>query len=365
MSPPDDKKGPATLPQQVPEVAPPKPVEPLVQVPPLEEGPRRLTRRELMQVATTSAVALGTVGAAAALTDRKAASLMPEEGSNNKKLLSIKDHRIVLPPGSNQMAIVHGADAAVNAQKAVEALGGMGVFVKPGDKVLIKPNVGWNRLPEQAANTNPDVVAAVVRMVKAAGAAKIWVADVPVNTADRCFDRSGIRKAAGEAGATVVMPDGTTFREVAVGGSLLKVADVLFPFVEADKIINLPLVKQHSLSGATLSMKNWYGALGGHRVRLHQEIHKSIADLAAMVKPTLTLLDATRILTGNGPSGGSLDDVKRMDLLAASTDEVALDAWGITLLGVTREAAKFIDEAEKAGLGKSDYKSLKLAEVNG
>jgi uncharacterized protein (DUF362 family) len=247
----------------------------------------------------------------------------------------------------------------------VEALGGMGVFVRPGEKVLIKPNVGWNRLPEQAANTNPEVVAAVVRMVKAAGASVVWVADVPVNTADRCFERSGIKKAAGEAGAKLVLPEEINFREVEVGGKLLRAADVLYPFVEADKIINLPLVKQHSLSGATLCMKNWYGALGGHRVRLHQEIHKSIADLAAMVKPTLTLLDATRILTGNGPSGGSLDDVKRLDLLAASTNEVALDAWGITLLGVTREVAGFITEAEHSGLGTSDYKSLKLVEVSG
>jgi len=343
-----------------PESPPSCPAPSPVQVP---QGPRKLSRRELIQVATTSAVALGTIGVAAALTDRRAGGA--GEGGATRPLLKIKDHRIVLPPGSNQMAIVHGPDAAVNAQKAVEALGGMGVFVRPGDKVLIKPNVGWNRLPEQAANTNPEVVAAVVRMVKAAGASVIWVGDVPVNTADRCFERSGIKKAAGEAGAKIVMPDETNFREVEVGGRLLRVADVLYPFVEADKIINLPLVKQHSLSGATLCMKNWYGALGGHRVRLHQEIHKSIADLAAMVKPTLTILDATRILTGNGPSGGSLDDVKRMDLLAASTDEVALDAWGITLLGVTREVAGFITEAEHAGLGKSDYKSLKLVEVGG
>jgi len=362
MSPPDDK-APAPQPQQVPQQVPEPRREPLVQVPPLEAGPRRLTRRELLQVATTTAVAVGTVGAAAALTDRRAAAAAGKGGA--EKLPTLKDHRVALPPGSNQMVIVHGADAAVNAQKAVEALGGMGVFVRPGDRVLVKPNVGWNRLPEQAANTNPEVVAAVVRMVKAAGAAKIWVADVPVNTADRCFERSGIRKAAGEAGATVVMPDATAFREVAVGGRLLEVADVLFPFVEADKIINLPLVKQHSLSGATLCMKNWYGALGGHRVRLHQEIHRSIADLAAMVKPTLTLLDATRVLTGNGPSGGSLDDVKRMDLLAASTDEVALDAWGITLLGVSREEAGFIAEGEAAGLGTADFKRLKLAQVDG
>ncbi|MBI5547071.1 MAG: DUF362 domain-containing protein [Deltaproteobacteria bacterium] len=333
-------------------------IAPLVEVPPLEPERRRFSRREVLQIAATSAAGVLTVGAAAALYDRQPAKAAAV-------LAKIRDHRVALPRGANQMAIVRGADAAANVRKAVEALGGIGAFVKSGEKVLIKPNVGWNRLAEQAANTNPEVVAEVVRMVKAAGASTVWVADVPVNTADRCFERSGIKKAAGEAGATLVLPDAIHFREVEVGGKLLRSAQVLYPFVEADKIINLPIVKQHSLSGATLSMKNWYGALGGHRVRLHQDIHKSIVDLAAMVKPTLTILDATRILMGNGPSGGSLDDVKRMDLIAASADEVALDAWGITMLGVAREEAGFLDEAERAGLGTCDYKSLKLVEVSG
>jgi uncharacterized protein (DUF362 family) len=336
----------------------PAPAAPLLQAPPPgEAATRALTRRQLLQVAATSAAGLATAGLAAALYDRQPGRV--------GALPRIKDHRVERPAGAQQMAIVHGADAARNAVKAVEALGGMGAFVKSGEKVLVKPNVGWNRLPEQAANTNPDVVAAVVRMARDAGASVVWVADVPVNTADRCFERSGIGRAALQAGAKLVLPDKPNFREVDVAGRLLKTAEVLFPFVEADRIINLPLVKQHSLSGATLSMKNWYGALGGHRVRLHQEIHRSIADLAAMVKPTLTLLDATRILTGNGPSGGSLDDVKRLDLLAASTDEVALDAWGLGLLGVPREAAGFVDEAERAGLGRADWKSLKPAEVDG
>jgi uncharacterized protein (DUF362 family) len=339
MSAPDDK---------APEVA---------SAPAAVAGRKGLTRRELMQVLATSAAAAATIGLAAVLNDRPV--------GRHGALVKIKDHRVALAPGANQMAIVHGPDAAANVRKAIEALGGIGAFIKSGEKVLIKPNVGWNRLPEQAANSNPEVVAEVVRMVKAAGASVVWVADVPVNTADRCFERSGIRKAAGEAGAKVVLPDETNFREVEVGGKILRTAEVLYPFVEADRIINLPVVKQHGLSGATLSMKNWYGALGGHRVRLHQDIHKSIADLAVMIKPTLTILDATRILTGNGPSGGSLDDVKKLDLLAASADEVALDAWGITLLGVPREAAMWITEAEHAGIGTSDYKSLKLVDVGG
>jgi uncharacterized protein (DUF362 family) len=318
----------------------------------------RFTRREILQMSATGAAAATTVGLAALLHDRQV--------SRAATLAKIKDHRVALPPGANQMVIVKGESAAANVRKAVEALGGISVFVKKGEKVFIKPNVGWNRTPDQAANTNPEIVAEVVRLVKAAGASVVWVGDVPVNTADRCFEHSGIKKAVGEAGGTLVMPDANNFRDVEVGGKVLRTAGVLYPFVEADKIINLPIVKQHSLTGATLSMKNWYGALGGmHRVSLHQQIHRAIVDLAAMVKPTLTIMDATRILTGNGPSGGSLDDVKKLDLLAASADEVALDAWGITLLGVPREAAMWITEAEHAGIGTSDYKSLKLVDVGG
>lgn len=353
MSPPEEKKSP--VPQLDPRTSE-KPGLPLVEVPPPEPDRRRFGRRELLQIGATSAAALATVGLAAALVDRKPASA-------RARLLKIKDHRVERPAGANQMAIVHGGDAAANVRRAVEALGGMAAFVRPGEKVLLKPNIGWNRLPEQAANTHPDVVAEVVRMVKAAGASVVWVADVPVNTADRCFERSGIQKAAGAAGAKLVLPDATAFREVEVGGKTLRVAEVLYPFVEADRIINLPIAKQHSLSGFTGAMKNWYGALGGHRVRLHQDIFTSIVDLSAMVKPTLTILDATRILTGNGPSGGSLDDVKRLDLVAASTDEVALDAWGLTLLGLTRDAVGSVGQGEKSGLGTSDYKSLKLVQV--
>jgi uncharacterized protein (DUF362 family) len=207
------------------------------------------------------------------------------------------------------------------------------VSFKRGERVVIKPNIGWNRLPEQAANTNPEVVAEVVRLVAAAGASKIWVTDASVNTAEQCFARSGIEKAAKAAGATVVRPDATAFREVDVSGKLLRTADVLFPFVEADRVINVPVVKQHGLSGATMAMKNWYGMLGGQRVKLHQNIHLSIVDLASMIKPTLTIMDATRILLANGPTGGSLSDVKMMDTIAVSSDEVALDAFGASLLG--------------------------------
>jgi uncharacterized protein (DUF362 family) len=310
----------------------------------------------VLRVATCAIAGAATVGLAAALHDHGAAP-------RRRRLARLRDHRVPRAPGAADFAIARGQDAAELVRRAVEALGGMAAFVRRGERVVIKPNVAWNRLPEQAANTNPEVVKALVRLCLGAGAATVWVTDNPVNTADRCFDRSGIQKAAAEAGARVVLPDRTSFREVEVGGRLLRVADVLYPLLEADRVINVPIVKQHGLCGATLAMKNWYGVIGGQRVRLHQEIHRSIVELAQMVRPTLTILDATRVLVANGPTGGNLADVKRLDTIAASGDEVALDAFGASLLGLEPTAVGSIALGEQAGLGRADYKSLKLVEV--
>ena len=312
----------------------------------------------MLQIAATTGVGAGVLGGGLYLRHRYD---LPRGGPS----LVIKDHRVERPAGLLQFAIARGPDPAKNVRRAVEAMGGMGAFVKSGDRVVLKPNVGWNRLPEQAANTNPDVVAEVVRMVRAAGASKVWVTDFPVNAPERCFERSGIRKATGDAGGTLVMPDGNAFREVAVQGAVLKAADVLWPFVEADKVINLPVAKHHGLSRATLSMKNWYGVLGGHRVRLHQDLHRSIVDLAMMVKPTLTVLDATRLLMANGPTGGSLADVKRYDAVAVGVDQVAIDAFGAELLGLMPSDVGFIVEAEKVGLGVANWKSLRYEDIPG
>ncbi len=317
-----------------------------------------MNRRALFRVGLTAAMAAGSVALGLGLSAR-------DHHGKSKTLPKLKDHRVQKIQGTVEMAIARGSDAAANVRRAVEAMGGMGRFVKRGERVVIKPNIGWNRLPEQAANTNPDVVAEVVRLVAAAGAGKIWVTDVSVNTPEQCFARSGIEKAAKAAGATVVRPDAPAFREVDVAGKLLRTADVLFPFVEADRVINIPVVKQHGLSGATMAMKNWYGMLGGQRVKLHQNIHLSIVDLASMIKPTLTVMDATRILLANGPTGGSLADVKEMDTIAVSCDEVALDAFGAGLLGLSPASLGFIVEGVKAGLGTSEWRSLKTVELGG
>lgn len=321
-----------------------------------EAPPPLYTRRQVLgRIAGAAAAATGAAGLGIALLDR--------EPGPAERPVRIRDHRVERPPGALGMAIARGRDPAVNVRRAVEAMGGMGAFVKKGERVVVKPNVGWNRLPEQAANTDPEVVAELVRLVLAAGAAQVWVADVPVNTPDRCFARSGIAEAASRAGARVVLPGASAFRPVEVVGEALRVADVLWPFVEADRVINVPVAKQHGLSRATLAMKNWYGVLGGHRARLHQDIHRSVVDLAAMMKPTLTVLDATRVLLANGPSGGSLDDVRRLDTVAVSGDEVALDALGASLLGFAPEEVGSIALGERAGLGRADWRALKVEEI--
>jgi uncharacterized protein (DUF362 family) len=325
--------------------------------PPDPERDPAYTRRQILR---TAAAATVTAAAAAFLYERHPGGSSP---GRTEDLPRVPDHRVQAQGDASKMAIVRGPDAGENVRRAIEAIGGIQAFVGRGESVVIKPNVGWNRMPEQAANTNPEVVAAVITAVKGAGASKIWVFDVPVNNAERCFARSGIEEAARAAGATVLIPGSDDFRPVRVGGATLNTAQVFWALLEADRVINVPVVKHHGLTGATLAMKNWYGVLGGHRTLLHQDIHRSVVDLAMMVKPTFTVLDGTRVLMANGPSGGSLDDVKTMNVVAASRDEVAIDAFGATLLGRHARDLAFIGLAEQKGLGTSDYRSLDPVEI--
>ena len=226
-----------------------------------------------------------------------------------------------------EMAVVQGDDPAALARRAIEELGGIRRFISRGDLVVLKPNAGWDRTVDQAANTNPLVVAAVCRLCLEAGARRVIVTDVTINDARATFARSGIAAAARAAGADLILPEDRLFREVDLGGHVLNAWPVLEPFLNADKMINIPIAKHHSLTGATLGMKNWFGILGGPRQHLHQQIDESLADLADFMRPTLTIIDAYRVLMRNGPSGGSLADVALRKTLLAGTDPVMLDAY--------------------------------------
>ncbi|NOZ78497.1 MAG: DUF362 domain-containing protein [Acidobacteria bacterium] len=258
-----------------------------------------------------------------------------------------------LPPG----VIARGSDPAANVRRALDALGGVDRFVARGHTVLIKPNVGWDRLPEQAADTNPQVVAELVRLSLAAGARRVIVADISCNDPARSFEHSGIGPAARAAGAIVLVGPKIRLVRTRTGGPAAGL-EVMEALLDADRVINVPVVKQHSLSLATLGMKNWFGVLGRGRARLHQNINHSIAELAATFRPTLTVIDATRILTANGPQGGSLADVREVHALAAGIDPVACDAWGATLLGLEPRRVGYIAAAEGRGLGRADPRLL-------
>ena len=238
----------------------------------------------------------------------------------------------------------------------------MSRFVSRQDVVVIKPNIAWDRTPEQAANTNPELVAEVVRQCWQAGAKRVVVTDVSCNEPRRCFQRSGIQAAALAAGAEVILPDPELFREVELGGVVLKTWPVFTPFLEADKVINLPIAKHHSLLGVTIGMKNWYGILGGQRNRLHQQINQSLVDLANFMLPTVTILDGYRILLRNGPTGGSLEDVATKKTVVASTDPVALDAWvAKSWWNLDPEHLPYLGMAADRGLGTVAYEAVPLA----
>jgi uncharacterized protein (DUF362 family) len=276
------------------------------------------------------------------------------------------------PPATRESAtfgVARGSDPGSIVRKAVEMIGGMPSFISKDDVVFIKPNISWDKNPEQAATTNPEVVRAVVDMVFEAGAGKIIVADNACNDARRTYKRSRIKESAESAGAQVPYMEKRKFVSMNIGGSVIKDWEVYREAIEADKIINLPVAKHHGLSNVTLSMKNLMGLIGGRRDLLHQNLPESVVDLTVFFKPTLTILDAVRLLKANGPQGSTLKDVVTLNTVAASTDPVKIDAFGISLFGDAifsndPEAFPHINEAVKRGLGTPDYSGEGYLETN-
>lgn len=321
---------------------------------PETEPPAPLDRREaLLRILRLAGLSAGTAAAAYWLSTR---STHPTE---QVVVAAHRSHTVPPNPAFPDMAVIRGGEPRQLVQRALQELGGINRFVSRADVVIVKPNIAWDRTPEQAANTNPELVAEVVRQCWSAGAKKVIVTDVSCNDPRRCFQRSGIADAARTEGADVLLPDPSKFKEVDLGGDLLQDWPVFQPFLEADKIINLPIAKHHSLTGATLGMKNWYGILGGQRHRLHQQIHQSLVDLADFVRPTLTLIDCYRVLLRNGPTGGNLEDVLLKKTLVGSTDPVAVDAYvAKAYWNLEATALPYLKMAEDRGLGSLAFEKL-------
>lgn len=306
---------------------------------------------------------LGGAGAAAA---GLAVWLNGRSRREETTVAAVRKPSFTVPPDARlpQLVVSQGEDPRQLVRAALGELGGISRFISRGDVVVLKPNIAWDRTPQQAADTNPDVVAETVRLCREAGAKEVIVTDVPVHEPHQTFERSGIAEAARREGATVLLPERKRFKEVDLRGDVLGAWPVFEPFLAADKMINLPIAKHHSLTGATLGMKNWFGILGGQRQRLHQRIDESLAELADLMRPTLTILDAWRVLVRNGPTGGSLGDVELKKTVIAGTDPVALDAYAAKAYwNLDATTLRYLTLASERGLGTTDFERLLVRAV--
>lgn len=271
-------------------------------------------------------------------------------------LTKTKNFEVSPDPAWPKVTEAKNEDAIRALHSALDAIGGIKRFVKPGETVTIKPNIGWDRTPAQAANTNPLLVAEMAQLCVDAGASEVIVTDVSVNDPRRCFVRSGIRAAVPRPGVRLLIPAESDFVRTNLNGDLLTIWPVMIHFVTTDRLINMPIAKHHSASAATVGMKNLYGILGGRREQLHQKIAQSIVELAAFCRPTLTVVDATRVLLRSGPQGGSLDDVAIENSVLCATDQVAADSRAVEFIGMAGDKIEHIKMAHDIGLGNLDYR---------
>jgi len=263
--------------------------------------------------------------------------------------------------GAYDLVVAEGMDPFRNTVEAIKTLGGMERFVKKGDVVVVKPNMAWDRSPEQAANTHPDVVAALVEMVFQAGAKRVNVFDVPCNDERRVHENSGIAKAAKEKGANVFFVDHWNVVKAKFSyQSGMADWPILRDAIDCDVFINVPVLKHHSLAGLTLSMKNLMGVCSGTRGLMHVDMENKLVDLSKFISPELTVIDATRVLLRHGPSGGNLEDVKTMNKVFAGTDPTLADSYAAHLFGIEALSLPHLKVAADKGYGKLDFQSANI-----
>nr|NJM01797.1 DUF362 domain-containing protein [Desulfobacula sp.] len=257
-----------------------------------------------------------------------------------------------------------GTDLPALVRRITAALGGMEAFVKTGDRVVIKPNIGWDRTIEQAANTHPLIVAELAKLCLDAGASRVLVFDRTCNEERRCYQNSGMAPALEkikDKRFKLDYADDRHFVPVTLkNGRVLKEWSFHKEALEADCYINVPVAKHHGLTGLSLGLKNIMGAVGGWRGRLHYDLGPKLADLNTVIRPKLTLIDASRVIVKNGPQGGDPEDVKILDTLIASRDTVAADAYATTLFGRQPQEIEATVEAHGRGLGQMDLDQCRI-----
>jgi len=322
-----------------------------------------LSRRDMLK----RILALGGVSAAGAylayapedyplsLRDHSGLRSMPVETP-----FRLPDFRVKPAATEIQVGVGRGGDARTMLLKALDAVGGLTHFIQPGDVVLIKPNVAFDRSPNLGATTNPALIDTLVRLLLVdARASEVRVADNPIESPADCFAKSGIGAAAEQAGGRVYLPDSNAFELLYTPGAKLIEQWAFFkrPFRHVTKVIGIAPAKDHNLCHASLGIKNWYGLLGGRRNQFHQDIHEIVSDLSIMIQPTLTIVDGTHVLMENGPTGGDPSNVRDGDAILVGTDPVATDAWAYEhLLQRRGRLPDYLYLAEQKGSGRVNYK---------
>jgi uncharacterized protein (DUF362 family) len=326
-------------------------------------------RQFATQVGGFALVAGGAVAGGLLLRDR-----WGMEGVKPPPPVRLKNYSVALPVGKPSLIIVRSRplraeehaskedelkareeQAFTMVKAALDSMGGVGHFIKKGDVVVIKPNVAFDKNPDLAATTQPDTVSAVIRLCFGAGARKVIVADNPINNPESCFYKTKVGEATIRAGGELMLPKDSYFENLYVGGETITNTWRMFyrPFREATKVIGISPVKDHNLCKATVTTKNWYGLLGNPRNQFHQNIHGIISDFALMMKPSLVIADGRKLLMRNGPTGGSLNDVKRGDTMVIGTDSTAVDSWSVSkLLERRRDEIVYLDKVISRGLGQ-------------
>ena len=321
-----------------------------------------MTRRELLLKAGGVAATGAAGGYLAFAPEHFPFSLKDESGLRSlpqPSLFRLPDFRVPQESAHFDVGLGRNGTVAVMLRKALDAIGGITHYIHPGDVVLLKPNVAFDRSPNMGATTNPEIIEKLIQLLLVdCRAAEVRVADNPIESPADCFAKSGIRMAAERSGGRVYLPDSNAFEVLNTPGATLIEAWPFFkrPFKDVNKVIGIAPVKDHNLCQASLGIKNWYGLLGGRRNQFHQDIHEIISDLSIMIRPTFTILDGTHILMKNGPTGGDPSDVKDGNTILAGVDPVAMDAWANEHLLQRDKLPEYLYKAEAKGSGSLDYK---------
>jgi uncharacterized protein (DUF362 family) len=263
------------------------------------------------------------------------------------------------------VVVAEGKDAARNVEKGLKVYGGMTTFVKKGDVVVVKPNIAWNKKPAQAANTSPEVVAQVVKECLKAGAGEVKVFDRPCELARRTYRRSGIKKAAEEAGAKAEYVKDYKFREQKFpDGCTISSWPLYGDALDADVFINVPRAKDHDTANLTIAMKNLMGIMGGERGSIHRDIHDKLVDLNLAFRPTLNIIDASSIMIDHGPQGASPEDVVFAGKIIIGVNAASADACAAGRLPFKLQRPPlYLANAQARGLGETDVEQLYIETV--